>query len=798
MHKAIAGLFAATLTAISAPVVTVTPGYSEVQVTWDAPTSPVDYVVVQESTNAGANWKQIAQLPGLSTSYLADSLNNGSKYWFRVQFLSKGIPSDPSRAVLAMPNGAPDAPTSLTAVGGDTQVSLQWDPLPQGSSTVGFGIDLSTDGGNTWSSVIENTRTPANHYLVEDLKNNQSYSFRVRAIGFDGTAGDWSNPTSVLIGHLVDNTFTLDGAVKDNAVALSWSKPEMADTLDTYRLEVSTDGGHNWYKISERDAGILSATVPYVLGGATYRIVATSITGGTAISEATLVQIVDDPNAVAVSNNPNANVMNPLLAGPGTKNANGGSKIAEGGAITTVNGGVGSRSTLPPYNIQARPQRALDTSVASLALLGLISGAASAASRASRRNEDEIAALESIDYDDLERIEGFEEYGDRSKSWRWPNVAWTIWAERFTHVIATQVNRISPLAGRMAMDGSYLRAMYGVFSLLTWISALGLGVLTILETHGQALPPKPLTVLALIAIGTLDAGAGLLASLVVLIGTAALGGFTNLPEARTTIGLSLMWIAPALIAAAARPLRRPRPITFEGPDQARYQWERAGDFVVGPLLAGFTVRTLIQGLPALAGLHLPLANYATQFSLLTIFFVLLRYGLEEQASNNYPMRLRIVETHELRETYKALRHVAIAIRLILFVLVALPFVGSSWQLYAGAAMFIAPSLITSYAKNLPQLPSLTKILPTRVPQFTLVLTIGAIVSASASTLFKGEATARWGFLLLSIPTFAFAILNGFIGKREGEDYWFNRALFTWVYRIGAIFVIGAAIFLAIK
>ena len=797
MHKAIAGFFAATITALSAPVVSVIPGYSEVQVTWDAPTSPVDFVLVQESTNAGASWKQIAQLPGLTTTYLADSLTNGNKYWFRVQFVAKGIPSDPSRAVLAMPNGAPDAPTSLIAAGGDTQVALSWDALPQGSTTVGYGVDMSTDGGDTWSTVIANTRTPSSHYLVEDLKNNQTYSFRVRAIGFDGTVGDWSNSTSVLIGHLADNSFTLDGTIKDNAVALTWTKPELADTLDTYRLELSTDGGHNWYKISERDAGILSATVPYVLGGATYRVVATSITGNTAISEVALMQIVDDPNAIAIANNPNADVVNPQLAAAGT-GAKKSASMAAGGTTTSVNGGVGSRTTLPPYNIQASPKRVVDTSVAGLAILGLLSGAASAASRASKRNEDEVAALESIDYDDLERIEGFEEYGDRSKSWRLPSVAWTVWVERFTHAIATQVNRISPLAGRMAMDSSYLRAMYGVFSLLTWISALGLGVLTVLQAHGQALPPKPLTVLLLIFIGTLDAGAGLLASIVVILGTSALGGFTSIPEGRTTIGLALMWIAPALIASAARPLRRPRPITFEGPENTKYQWERAGDFIIGPLLAGFAIRTMIRGLPALAGLHLPLANYANQFALLTIFFVLLRYGLEEQASNNYPMRLRMVEMHELNETWKAQRHISLAIRLAIFILVALPFMGNVWQLYVGAAMFITPALIAAYGKNLPKAPSLLKILPSRVPQFTLMLIIGGVYSAWISTLFNGAATARWGFVLLSIPGFLLSLMHKFAGKREGEDYWFNSERFTWVYRIGAIFCIAAAIFLALK
>jgi hypothetical protein len=429
--------------------------------------------------------------------------------------------------------------------------------------------------------------------------------------------------------------------------------------------------------------------------------------------------------------------------------------------------------------------------------LGLLSGAGAAA-RAAKRDEDEIALVEGIDYEDLERLDGFEEYGDRSKTWRLPNTRWTLRAERLTHAIASAANKVSPAIARMVTDGSYLRAMYGALALTTWIAGLGLAILTLLQTHGEALPPKPLTLLGLLFIGILDSGAGLFASLVVLIGTAATGGIFSAPEARTSIGLVLLWVAPALIASAARPMRRPRPITFDINDESKWQWERAGDFVIGPLLAAFAVRTLLNGLSALAGLQLPISRYSTQFALLALFFVLLRYGMEEQASNNYPMRLRMVEANELSLPFSIQRPISLVLRLALFIFVALPFMGNAWQLYVGALLFITPGVLGLFSSSLPKFPSLFRIAPSGFPQFTLALYVGAAYSAWISTLLHGAAAARMGFLLLSIPTFALSILQKFSGEHEGVQPWYMRDNFKWIYRIGAIYLVASAAYLALR
>ena len=121
--------------------------------------------------------------------------------------------------------------------------------------------------------------------------------------------------------------------------------------------------------------------------------------------------------------------------------------------------------------------------------------------------------------------------------------------------------------------------MYGANAILTWVVGIIFAIITLIETGGQAIPPKPLTVIMLILIGILDAGAAGLAATIVILGTAVLGGFDSIPAIRTSLGLAILWFAPALIASAARPLRRKKP-EDDGEnleELSKYQWERAGD-----------------------------------------------------------------------------------------------------------------------------------------------------------------------------------------------------------------------------
>jgi hypothetical protein len=219
----------------------------------------------------------------------------------------------------------------------------------------------------------------------------------------------------------------------------------------------------------------------------------------------------------------------------------------------------------------------------------------------------------------------------------------------------------------------------------------------------------------------------------------------------------------------------------------KFQWERAGDYLLAPLLTAFAVRNMINGLPALAGLSLPLVNSADLIAIIAAVFIATRIGLEDSATKNYPIRLALVERNEMRSTVKGQPLISMLIRTGLFIFVAFPFMGATWQLYVGAAMFIIPTLLSTFVPNLPKFKSLYKIIPAGFPKFVLMLVIGAAYSSWLSASFAGANAVPMAFVLLSIPAFIFSMLSILEGTPdEDEVRWYMRDRMKWVYRIGAI------------
>ena len=776
---------------LGVPAIIEASGDSQVQISWQAPTFAESSILLDQSTDAGITWTNIQKLPPDALHAFVSGLTNQQSYWYRIRFtLPDGTISTPSNTVVADPTGTPSTPTSLSATASSDQVSLQWDAEPSGQAIVGYEIDQSTDGGNTWSVVTSNTHSPANSYLVSGLTSGTTYTFQVKAVAFGGISSDFSAPASVLVGQLIDTAYPLSSTITPTGVDLVWGNPTITATLNTYRVELSTDGGMTWVLATEVDGAINKTTVPYVLGGALYRVIATAINGQTAMSQVTLAQITDDPNAQVGASAPTATTQ---PASASTPHYSGSLTKSLGGVITTVNGGVGSRQTLPPFNITASPKAVAHTQVAALALLSLVTGAGTITLR---RREDEKASLESVDYENLERVDGMEERGDLSRTWRWPSEEITHKSDTFVYRSALSINNSSPLFARLTLDGSYLRAMFGAPALILWVFGFALGILSLVETHAQALPPLGIVSFALIALGVLDAAASLVAVSVIAATTLVLGGYGNIPSIRTTLGLAILWFAPSLIASAARPLRRPRDVTF---DSEKWRWERAGDFLLGPLLSAWAVKSMISGLPALAGLNLPIVNNANLYAILTGVVVIIRYALEEVASRFYPARLRIVEDDALPETTQDQKYFSLGFRVFLFIFIALPYMGGCWQLYVGAAMFAAPAIARFFVAKFPNIPTLYQVLPAGLPKLAFMLIIGAIYSSWVNHLYSGSGATKMGFVLMSIPGLTLSAL-GLFGRspKENDVRWYMREQFTWLYRVGAIAVIVLVIYLALR
>jgi hypothetical protein len=104
--------------------------------------------------------------------------------------------SRPLTVTVDVPDSAPGAPENVRAVPGDGQLTLSWTDSwwSGGSATTGYQLELSTDGGTTWTDAVANTRSTAKSLIVSGLPNGAQVATRVSAINAFGT----STPSAVV------------------------------------------------------------------------------------------------------------------------------------------------------------------------------------------------------------------------------------------------------------------------------------------------------------------------------------------------------------------------------------------------------------------------------------------------------------------------------------------------------------------------------------------------------------------------------------------------------------------------
>ena len=150
------------------------------------------------------------------------------------------------------PATAPGAPTGLSATpSGTTRIDLSWtDPASNGGSAItGYRIEVSSDGGTSWSELVANTGSTATTYAHTGLASGATRHYRVSAINSVGT-GNPSNLANATTGNTAPGAPTGLSATPSGTtrIDLSWTDPASngGSAITGYRIEVSSDGGTSW------------------------------------------------------------------------------------------------------------------------------------------------------------------------------------------------------------------------------------------------------------------------------------------------------------------------------------------------------------------------------------------------------------------------------------------------------------------------------------------------------------------------------------------------------------------------
>ena len=213
-----------------------TGGDQEVDLIWTAPASNGGQSITGYEYEQGGSGTWIST-GGTATGYTVFNLTNGQPYRFRVRAAnSVGAGAASAASPNVTPARAPDAPTGLGATVSDQRVELSWTaPASNGGARI-VRYEYELDFSGTWTS----TGGTATSTTVMGLTNDQSYTFRVRAVnrvGESAASGSQSaTPTATLVAP--DTPFGLSATAGNQRVKLSWVQPSGGAVVTHYEYEL--------------------------------------------------------------------------------------------------------------------------------------------------------------------------------------------------------------------------------------------------------------------------------------------------------------------------------------------------------------------------------------------------------------------------------------------------------------------------------------------------------------------------------------------------------------------------------
>ena len=451
---------------------------------------------------------------------------------------------------------------------------------------------------------------------------------------------------------------------------------------------------------------------------------------------------------------------------------------------------IRDRNKLPAYSPAQEPEKSNDLQIAALAALALLAAGSKKKSdsegdgldgetEGGSEEQDELTEVESGALKMVERDPG---WGDRSRTWQ---NRFTASTDLLSKIFTLWLSKFSPLLARTSTDASYLRAIFGSLSFITLPLALIFGVKALIDTGAQAMAPALITVIAIVAIGILDAFAGFIAASIFFLGVLVSGHMTSRDELLTVAGLMLIFFAPALLASAVRPLRRLVRNTDEG-------WERITDYALAILLTGWTVDKMINALNGLSSVQLAITFQATQIAIWSSVMVAIRIIGEDVTTYHYPVRLNSVSVR-LPEPDVRQKAIGSALKTLIFISLAAPFVGVNLQLLLGALIFLFPLIADlTFAERIPKFEIMHRFVLRGTFKVVMLVFIGAMFGSYMQGLFQSPKDfLKWSFVLLTIPGLIIAVLEWF--AKEPKVDWKESNQGRWIYRVASVIIFVLAV-----
>ena len=434
------------------------------------------------------------------------------------------------------------------------------------------------------------------------------------------------------------------------------------------------------------------------------------------------------------------------------------------------------RSSFPEYDPIEDTEKTKDIQIAAFAILYAVTTIRREDQPKEREREDEAEqeSLQTIKSGSLALLKEEPGRGDLSRSWHNPL---TVTSDALFVRIAKFFNGKSPLLTRTALDGSTFRAIFGGWASTLPVIALFLGLFASYSVQFESLPPDWKIIALIMAIAVFDAFAGFVAGAIFFFAALLTGHITNRPELLTSIGVLVLFFAPALLASSFRPFRR---LVRDNDDR----WEWATDYLLGGLLTFWVITKMVGAMNGLARLDLPITNFDQELALIAASLMLLRRYLEDVAVEHYPMRLRTLHIDVAKPSLKQDIQSAI-FKIIVFFVMAAPFAGSPLNLLLGTLIFAIPQITGLGLED--RLPKIRLYIPKGVLKTVVMIFVMAFISKWIEGLFRSpESFLKWSFVVMALPGLFFHYLDAVADSPDKS--WRKHVTGRQVYRIGGIIV----------
>ena len=249
----------ATVTAaMESPVLTATPGFNAVTISWQPLTDAATYELWMRHSDTA--WRQIDDGSLTDTSLTHDGLTTGMTYSFTGRAVSaSGHKSPWSPQVHATVSDTMAAPI-LIATAGANQIMLTWQPVPDAASYELWAWESAAG----WQQLDEGSLT-ATSFTHSGLTAASTYFYTSRALDADGAQGPWSEHVhATAAAALAAPVLTATAAA--GQITLAWQPVSGAATYELWVWDSAAD----WQRLDDGSLTGASFTHTGLTAGTTY------------------------------------------------------------------------------------------------------------------------------------------------------------------------------------------------------------------------------------------------------------------------------------------------------------------------------------------------------------------------------------------------------------------------------------------------------------------------------------------------------------------------------------------------